>query len=251
MALNLKAAVSQKYGPLTAWQWGLLVAIAGYLILRRGKSQTPPATDPAATGGGAQGTPGEFQSQQSTSKTDPKTGDMVTSSYSATGPLTGGWGGGVGMPMGYPMGYSQGDVYVNLPGDSQNLNGARPTTYPPATGVGVSAGHVGGFWWTPLNRKDVYNISATPYGEDITRLTPDAQAAARIAMNYTRIVDANPQIDWASIRDINDVIGKAIYIPRGSTGDDTTVGYIPPNASLTAPQGYKPPTQQTSVNGTS
>jgi hypothetical protein len=248
--MSVMDAVNQKYGPLTAWQWGLAAAGIGYFFLRRSKKAAPSGDQSAATSGtSSTGTPGEFSSSQQSTKTDPNTGETISSSYNANGPL-GSFGAGVGIPQAYPMPYSGGDVYVNLPGDTQNMNSGRPATFPPVKGTGVSAGHVGGFWWTPLNRKDVYNISATPYGDDITKLSPAEQAAARIGMNYARILDANPQIDWASIRDINDVIGKPIYIPRGSTGDDTTVGYMPPNASLNAPQGYTPPTQQTAVSGT-
>lgn len=247
--MDIQGAFTQKYGPLAAWQWGGIAAVGGYLLLRRGK--TTAKTSEAGASLQRDPVTGEFQSSQTQSKTDPTTGEQQTSSYSATGPLSGGWGGGVGLPMAYPMPYSSGDVYVNLPGDQQNMASGRPTQYPPAKGVGVSAGHAGGFWWTPLNRADVYGLSATPYGDDMTRLSPDAQNAVRIAMNYTRIVDANPQVNWAAIKDINDVIGVPLYIPRGSTGDDKMVGYMPPNASLNAPQGYTPPTQQTSVSGTS
>lgn len=243
---DLGTLMTQRYGPLAAWQWGLVTAGVGYLVLRKSKSGKP--TD-AQGQSGQQSTPGEFQSSQSQTSMDDK-GNTTTSQYSATGPLSG-FGGGVGLPMGYPMPYSGGDVYVNLPGDQQNLNSGRPAHYPPKSGPGVSAGHAGGFWWTPLTRADTLNISAKPYGDDFYKLSKDAQDAARIAMNYSRIVDANPQIDWAGIRDINDVIGRPIYIPQGSTGDDKTVGYMPAGASLNAPQGYSPPTQQTSVNGTS
>lgn len=250
--MDLQAAFTQKYGPLPAWGWGLSVGGLAFLFMKFGKKNTKVPADASQQGGTVQrdDKSGEFQSSQTQTTTDPDTGDMQTSSYSATGSLTGGWGGGVGLPMAYPMPSSAGDVYVNLPGDQQNLAPGRPVRYPPAKGPGVSPGHMGGFWWTPLNRADVYNMSGRPYGEDLAKLTPDAQAAARIAMNYTRIVDANPQFDWAGIQDINSLIGKAIYIPQGDTGDPNRTGYMPPNASLNAPSGYTPVGQQTSVSGT-
>jgi hypothetical protein len=248
--MALMDSITAKYGPLTAWQWGLAAAGIGYLVLRKGKSTPTPAPD-ATTPAGASGPAGEFSSSQSTSQVDPVTGKTVSSSYDASGPLAGGWGGGVGIPAAYPMPYSGGDVYVNLPGDTQNAAPGRPASFPPATGPGVSPGHAGGFWWRPMNAADVAGLSAVPYGFDFTKLSPDAQNAVRISMNYTRIVDANPQINWAGIRDLNDIIGKALYIPQGSTGSATQVGFMPPNATLNAPQGYTPPAQQTGVSGTS
>lgn len=250
--MDIAAAFTQKYGPLTAWQWGLGVGGLAFLFMKFGRKDTAVPSDSTEQGASLQRDPatGEFQSSQTQSKTDPDTGEMLTSSYSATGPLTGGWGGGVGLPMAYQMPYSGGDVYVNLPGDQQNMQPGRPAHYPPVKGPGVAPGKMGGFWWTPLNRADVYNMAGRPYGEDMAKLTPDAQAAARIAMNYTRIVDANPQFNWAGIQDINSLIGQPIYIPQGDTGDPNKTGFMPPNASLNAPSGYTPVGQQTSVSGT-
>lgn len=244
--MDIQAAISKKYGPLAAWQWGLAAGAAAYLALRYKKGSAPKADtgslvrDPVT---------GEFKSQQSQTTVDPKTGEERTSSYEASGPLGGGWGGGVGLPMAYPMPYSQGDVYVNLPGDHQQLAGGRPARYPPKVGPGVSAGHAGGYWWSPLNREDVAWLGATAYGMK-PPASADAQQAVRIAMNYTRLVDANPQFDWAAIRDVNDLIGKPIYVPGGDSGDPKRTGYLPPGATVNAPSGYVPPTQQTSVSGT-
>lgn len=250
--MDLAGAFTQKYGPLTAWQWGLGVGGLAFLFMKFGKKDVKVPADTGQQGAstGRDDASGEFQSQQSQTTIDPETGEQRTSSYNATGPLVGGWGGGVGLPMGYQMPYSQGDVYVNLPGDQQNLNSGRPAHYPPVKGPGVSPGKMGGFWWTPMNRADVYNMAGKPYGEDVAKLTPDAQAAARIAMNYARIMDANPQFDFAGITDINSVIGQPFYIPQGDTGDPNKTGYMPPGATINAPSGYTPVGQQTSLSGT-
>jgi hypothetical protein len=251
--VDLKEAITRKYGPLQAWQWGAAAGVIALFFLWNQKKKSAVSADdidnPSSAGGPRSGAEGEFQSQQSQTEIDPKTGKQIQSSYSATGPLTGGWGGGVGLPMGYPMPYSGGDVYVNLPGDTQNLAGARPATYPPATGPGVSPGHVGGYWWAPQSPEDVAWLGMKAYG-----LTPPAtvegQQAARAAMNYARILDANPQVNWAAVKDVNSLIGIPIYVPQGSAGRPDTITKMPAGATLNAPSGYSPPTQQTSVSGT-
>lgn len=249
--MDLKAAMTQKYGPLTAWQWGIAAGIVGYLFLRNQKKSPAAAGDLDATGAeqpGAGATPGEFQSQQSQTKIDPETGEQLTSSYSASGPL-GGWGGGVGLPMAYPMPYQGGDVYVNLPGDSQNLNPSSPGNYPPKTGPGTKAGVWGGYWWTPKSMKDATWLGQTAYALQ-GPTTTEGQRAALAAINYLSIREANPQIDWSKITDPAMLVGTPLYVPPKKASATNIKTYMPSGASLNAPAGYAPPTQTTGVSGT-
>lgn len=247
--MDLKAAMTQKYGPLTAWQWGIAAGIVGYLFLRNQKKNSPAAATSVEEPGPGAVSSGEFQSQQSETSIDPETGEQRTSSYSATGPLTGGWGGGVGLPMAYPMPYSGGDVYVNLPGDSQNLNPAQPGNYPPKTGPGVKSGQWGGYWWTPKTVADATWLGQTAYGLS-GPTTTEGQRAALAAINYVSIQAGNPQIDWTRITDPSLLVGTPLYVPPKKASASNIKTYMPKNASLNAPAGYAPPTQTTSVNGT-
>lgn len=240
---NIMGIFTQKVGPLPGWGWAGIVGV-GALALMSLKGKKAGATP--ASGSAANVTGGQYASNQSQETTDPVTGKRTTSSYQASGPTNGGWGGGVGLPMGYPMPYSGGDVFVNLPGDQQNLNAGRPVRYPPKVAPGTSPGHVGGYWWTPLTTADEHYLGAAAYGVDASHgMSPDL--AYSMATNYTRIVDANPQIDWANISSVGDLLGHAIYVPRGATGDNST-GVMPANSSVNAPRDYTPPVQQTTVS---
>lgn len=258
--MDVQEAMTRKYGPLAAWQWGLAAAGIGYFILRKGKKIAVAAD---AEGGSLQRDPvtGEFTSSQSTSTVDPVTGKTQQSSYEASGPLNG-FGGGVGLPMAYQMPYSQGDVYVNLPGDSQNLNPgtpinipvSRPAHYPPKTASGPVTGQtVGGYWWVPQTRDDVrFMVSRAGLNPDpdmLKNLSPEGWAVFNAAASYARIVESNPQIDWTVSRSPEQWIGTPIYVPLAPGGWQTT-GKLPAHASLQAPTGYTPPTQQTALSGT-
>lgn len=250
--MDIKAAFMKKYGPLTAWQWGAASLVIGYFFLRQARKNAAPTGDEAPSGAaGTQGPAGEFQSQQSQTKIDPKTGEEITSSYSATGPLTGGWGGGVGIPAAYPMPYSGGDVYVNLPGETQTMNPGRPARYPPASGPGpVTGSVVGGYWWTPRTTDDVGQLVSrsglNPDPNFQKKLTGTDKVLLDTAVTYMRIMEANPQIDWT--QDFTALVGKPIYVPQ-AWGYWQKQGQLPAGASLTAPAGYTPPGQQTGVSG--
>lgn len=236
---------TQKVGPLPGWGWAGIVGVGALgLMTLKGKKGTPAGSGSAATGAG-----GQYASAQSQETVDPVTGQRTTSSYQASGP-TNGWGGSVGLPMGYPMPYSGGDVFVNLPGDTQNLNPGQPAPghYPPKTGPGFTAGKTtGGYWFTPQNQDDVWWTVARSgaYPQDaLDKMSPDAKSAAQMSMYWTRIMLANPQIDWGAKYKLTDWIGTPIYIPQG----EGYWGKMPAGASLNAPEGYNPPTQQTTVS---
>lgn len=253
--MDIKGAFTKKYGPLTAWQWGGATLVLVYFFLRNQKKNATPPAGSTSGGPGGQGTPGEFQSQQSQTKIDPETGEQITSSYNATGPLAGGWGGGVGLPMAYPMPYQGGDVYVNLPGDTQTLNPGvnRPGRYPPATGPGpVTGSLVGGYWWTPRTSADIgqlvskSGLNADPNWQ--SKLSGTDKVLLDTAVSYMRIMEANPQVDWS--QDFTKLVGTPIYIPQ-AWGNWQKTGQLPTGGSITGPTGYTPPTQTTGVSGTS
>lgn len=254
---NVLGIFTQKVGPLPGWGWAGIVGV-GALALMSMKGKKTPTT----AGGGAGGPGGQYASNQSQETVDPVTGKRTTSSYQASGP-TNGWGGSTGLPMAYPMPYSGGDVFVNLPGDTQNLNPGVPGVagpagpagtagrglhFPPKTGPGFTAGSTtGGYWFTPQNRDDVWwtVVRSGAYPQDaLDNMSPDAKSAAQMSMYWARIVASNPQIDWGSKYKLTDWIGTPIYIPQG----EGYWGRMPPGASLNAPEGYTPPPQQTTVS---
>lgn len=241
---NILSVFTQKVGPLPGWGWAGIVGVSALALMTfAGKKKAAKGTSGAT---GATGPGGEFSSTQSQESIDPVTGERRSSQYQATGPTTGGWGGGVGLPMAYPMPYSGGDVFVNLPGDTPNLKPAQPITglhYPPKIAPGPGKGQVGGYWWTPLNDEDAGNFGM----RSGLALNPNSNGPA-----ITRIMIANPQIDWTK-GDTRALIGVPLYIPQATIGAAGTPHNeppwpMPPNASLYAPEGYNPPVQQTTVS---
>jgi hypothetical protein len=248
---SITGVFTEKLGPLAGWQWAGLVGVGALALMTIGKKKAiPGAAQPDSTGD-----KGQFSSTQSQETVDPVTGERRSSSYQATG-SNAGWGGQVGLPMAYPMPYSGGDVYVNLPGDTQNLNPGHPV-YPPKQGLGQVQGQVGGYWWTPMGWDDVVGLPARAGlsgGGDLDafkHMDPQLRNAIHLSYHWSQIMAANPQIDWSA--NPRSLIGKAMYIPPGSIDTGTipwwsTRAGLPPGAQWNAPADYNPPQQQTSVN---
>lgn len=242
MDMDIKGLITNKIGPLAGWQWFGIVAVGAFALMayksKKGGGGTAPAgmvRDPAT---------GEFKSATSKETVDPVTGARTTSSYEASGTGSAFGGGAVGIPVGYPGYPTGGDVYVNLPGDTQNLNPAQPALhYPPKTAPGPGPGQYGGYWWTPLTEADA---------ADFAMKSVPGLNASNSQWQRTRIALANPQIDWGG-GDTRSLIGVPMYIPPGTIGGAGTAHNeppfpLPPGASLNAPAGYNPPVQQTTVS---
>lgn len=123
---DIKAFLTQKKGPFPVWVYALGAFGVTYWFLTRSRAK-------AAAGGGGQGGTGEFSSSQSSEYTDPKTGQKISSQYSASGQ---GYGGAYGSPAQFvtaagPMPFSSGDIYVNIPGQTTAPAPPRPPHHPP------------------------------------------------------------------------------------------------------------------------
>jgi len=113
--VDIKEVMRRQYGPMPVWAWTALFAsfVAGIVLFRKRMAGSAPA-DTSGNGAPAASSPvGEFNSGQSTTTTDPATGNQITTQYNASGPLTG-FPGYLTTQAG-AMPYSAGDVYVNYP----------------------------------------------------------------------------------------------------------------------------------------
>jgi hypothetical protein len=137
------AMLGRKVGPLPIWSWVMIAGGVGMVIYRMKKGSTAATTGASGSSSPGQGT--AFQTTQSATQTDPATGALQTTSYSAQGD---GYLPGMLSYAAGPMPYQQGDVYVNqtvsglstpqptgspsAPGQLQNV---KPFTFPGTTNI--------------------------------------------------------------------------------------------------------------------
>lgn len=124
---DIRAFLTQKRGPFPVWVYALGAFGITFWYLSRSRAK-------AGASGQGQGGTSQFDSSQTSEYTDPKTGQKITSQYSASGQ---GYGGAYGSPAQFvtaagPMPYSSGDIYVNIPGQpTAPPTVPRPPHHPP------------------------------------------------------------------------------------------------------------------------
>lgn len=195
--------LKEKKGPLPLWAWIVLVAGVGFIAYRMFGAKPEPLP------GNEQGGDGEFQSTQSMTKTDPKTGEQYTTSYSAQGksyiPGQMMWNQAQLQPQ-------QGDVYVNYPADNGGNGGAN------------YLGRSHGFWFTTYRDMYPQEIAQQAYNSADYQGKPDFVS---LAYNAIAIMLANPDVKPQG----NNLIpkGTKLFIPgdpgnpnNGSTWNDLT-----------------------------
>lgn len=251
MLNRLQSFATQRIGPLVAWQWFMIVTVLAVLLLYfRNRKAAEPATVSKTDNMVRDPVTGEFKSAQSNETVDPVTGERRTSSYEASGNLGGlVYPGNIGFAA-YPAPYSGGDVYVNLPGDQRNLNPGTPVTrYPPKEAP--RSPDVGGYWWTPRTAEDAAALASRaglwPDYDAELKLNPSEFKLLNLMNNRMMIMAANPQVNWGS-GNFTTLIGVPLYIPQAAGDWQKDDKNLPVGASFTAPAGYNPPVQQTTVS---
>lgn len=120
---GMGSLLTKKAGPLPIGAWAAIAGVSGFIFVRFMAKNKAGAASASGTSDTGQGD--TFSSGQTTTTTDPTTGDSVTSTYNAQGngylPGMLSWGAG-------PMPIQQGDVYVNLPAGNNTTTNTTPTT---------------------------------------------------------------------------------------------------------------------------
>jgi hypothetical protein len=234
---KISAFLKKKTGPLPNGAWVFIAAAIAFYMYKRNSAArgTSSSGDPGSNGG----VQGEFTSSQSV--TDPTTG--ATSQYTASGPTSGFLqGGALTTAHASPMGYSGGDVYVNYPGQT---TAPAPSPYPPQRAPAAGIGQAGSYWYTlPKDvgagdlANEVYTLGVGP--------NPSAGTLSILAADLVAIMRANPQVDWTRVTTGGGKLpaGTPLFVPVAG-GVAGKAPKLPTNASLDAPVGYTPPSQQT------
>lgn len=244
------AAVSEflrkKTGPLPNGAWVFIAAAVLFYVYKKNAG----AKGTGKQASGSDGAQGSFTSSQTS--TDPTTGNQT--SYTATGPTSGFLtGGGPTYAQASPMGYSGGDIFVNYPGQTTAPPATTGPPYPPVNATPAAAGQTGSWWYTLSTDVGAGDIANQVYqlGVDTSKAQP-ASTNSILAADLVNIMQANPQLDWTRITTGGGKLpaGTAIYVPLAG-GIAGKVATLPKGASLTAPAGYKPPNQTTSMTAVS
>jgi hypothetical protein len=232
----ISAFLKKKTGPLPNGAWVFIAAAVLFYMYKRNNPGGGKSAGGSASGGGATG---EFTSSQSV--TDPTTGAQST--YTATGPTSGFLqGGALTTAQASPMGYSGGDVYVNYPGQTTT---PQQSPYPPQHAPAAGVGQAGSYWYTlPKDlgagdlANEVYTLGVGP--------NPSQGTLSILAADLVAIMRANPQIDWTRVTTGAGKLpaGTALFVPVAG-GVSGVAPKLPAHASLDAPLGYAPPSQQT------
>jgi hypothetical protein len=232
---KISAFLKTKTGPLPNGAWVFIAAAVLFYMYKRNSA----ARGTGSSSNTASGPEGQFSSSQSV--TDPTTGAQST--YTATGPTSGFLqGGALTTAQASPMGYSGGDVYVNYPGQTTT---PQQSPYPPQHAPMAGVGQAGSYWYTlPKDlgagdlANEVYTLGVGP--------NPSQGTLSILAADLVGIMKANPQIDWTRVTTGQGKLpaGTALFVPIAG-GVSGKAPKLPAHASLDAPLGYAPPSQQT------
>lgn len=174
---SIQGMLSRKVGPLPVYAWVVAAAAVGFVLYRMGFGQKAGTSSGGSSGPG----PGDQFSSSTTQSGTTPSGGQYSSSYSAQG---NGYLPGQLTYAASPMPVSGGDIYVNVPTQSNTTSTTvnPPTPATPTKPFVTSKGDA--------SDNNALNIATQVYG-----LTSNQNVDAVIGAS--EIVSMNPQIDWA------------------------------------------------------